>query len=203
MRRLVFVSLIALLYGVAAADTIVVSPTGPLSIQAAIDLANDGDIVELLDGIYTGDGNRDILFRGKAITVQSQSGDPTACIIDCEGNYRDNHRAFTFAHYEGLDSVVGGLTITGGYHGWSGGIYCPLGDPTIRDCRFIGNTGSEGAGLCVKGPAEIIGCWFESNTSTSHGGGASACSMYGYIATFRECTFVNNTAGQYGGAFRC
>jgi len=189
--------------GTATGETIVVSPDGPLTIQAAIYLTWDGDIVELTDGIYTGDGNRDLTFFGRAITVRSQSGDPTSCIIDCEGSDAENHRGFIFENVEGLDSVVEGLTITGGYDDWSGGIYCPSGDPTISNCRFIGNTGSEGGGLCVWGPAEIIGCWFEGNHSTGCGGGVSACCMFGPTATFIECTFVANTAGMYGGAFRC
>lgn len=189
--------------GMVAAETIVVSPDGPLTIQAAIDHATDGDVVELLDGIYSGDGNRDIVFQGKAITVRSQSGDPTACIIDCQGSDGDYHRGFTFEQDEGLDSVLEGLTVTGGYHSWSGGVYCGLGYPTISNCRFIGNTGTEGGGLCVWGPAEIINCWFEDNLATTNGGGASACCMFGPTAIFRGCTFVSNTAGMYGGAFRC
>ena len=194
---------VAILAASAAAETYVVEPWGPLSIQDAIDQCVDGDVVELMDGVYTGDGNRDIDFLGKAITVRSQSGDPTSCIIDCEGSDTENHRGFVFSHNEGLDSVVANLTITGGYHGWSGGILCSNGDPTVSNCRFIGNTGSEGGGLCVMGPAEIIGCWFEGNHATYTGGGASACWVFGPAPTFFECTFVANTAGMYGGAFRC
>ena len=39
----------------------------------------------IADGTYTGEGNRDIEFKGKAITVRSASG-PESCIIDSEGN---------------------------------------------------------------------------------------------------------------------
>ena len=41
------------------------------TIQAAIDDANDFDTVIVLPGTYTGAGNRDIDFLGKAITVRS------------------------------------------------------------------------------------------------------------------------------------
>ena len=59
--------------------------TGPYpSIQAAIDAARGGDTITLSDGVYTGPGNFNIDLRGKAITVASTSGDPRACVIDCE-----------------------------------------------------------------------------------------------------------------------
>ena len=44
------------------------------TIRAAIDSASTGDIVELADGTFTGSGNRQIEFLGKAITVKSASG---------------------------------------------------------------------------------------------------------------------------------
>jgi hypothetical protein len=85
--------------GTAAGRTITVDDDSPAdfdNIQAAINDANDGDTVVVLPGTYTGDGNRDIDFRGKAITVRSTDpNDPTvaaATIIDCNGTKEDPHR---------------------------------------------------------------------------------------------------------------
>jgi hypothetical protein len=46
------------------------------TIQSAIDDAVNGDVVIVADGIYTGAGNRDIDFLGKAITVCSENESP-------------------------------------------------------------------------------------------------------------------------------
>jgi len=65
-------------------DTIHV-PFDQPTIQAGIIAASDDDTVLVADGIYTGEGNRDIDFLGKLITVQSEHG-AESCIIDCEGS---------------------------------------------------------------------------------------------------------------------
>ena len=55
-------------------------------IQAAIDAAIDGDTIIVADGTYTGLGNKDLDFKGKAITVISKNGAENT-IIDCEGGW--------------------------------------------------------------------------------------------------------------------
>jgi len=79
------------------------------TIQAGIDSAAAADTVLLSDDVFTGDGNRDIDFKGKAITVRSESGDPTLCIIDCEGTSGDHHWGFKFTTDEGSTSVLEGV----------------------------------------------------------------------------------------------
>jgi len=58
------------------------------TIQAGIDSATTGDEVVLANGVFTGDGNRDMDTGGKAVVVRSESGDPDSCIIDCQGRSR-------------------------------------------------------------------------------------------------------------------
>ena len=105
-----------------AARTITVDDDGPAdfnTIQAAIDDSNNGDIIVVYPGTYTGDGNRDINYHGKAITVRST--DPNnvdivaVTIIDCNGTEDDPHRGFYFRNSENSNSVLDGLTITNGY----------------------------------------------------------------------------------------
>lgn len=96
------------------------------TIQAGIDSAATGDIVLVADGTYTGDGNRDLDFGGKAIVVMSENG-PELTIIDCEGSPGDYHRGFYFHSGEGPASVLRGFTIKNGripYPDDGGGILC-------------------------------------------------------------------------------
>jgi hypothetical protein len=123
-----------------AAAAILVVPYFWPTIQAAVDDAADGDSVWVFDGVYTGDGNWNIDFNGKAITVRSASG-PENCIIDCRGNLLNARRAFIFQNGEGADSVVEGFTIKRGFTYPGGAIYCNFGSsPTIRDNIFLDNT---------------------------------------------------------------
>ena len=69
-----------------------------------------GEEVLVADGVYTGAGNRDLDFGGKAITLRSAAGDPSACIIDCE----QQGRGFYFHSGETAPSVVQDLTIRNG-----------------------------------------------------------------------------------------
>jgi hypothetical protein len=130
---IISVAAVLTLSSMARAETYVIDPHGwgdyP-TIQAAIDAAVAGDVIELTDGLFLGAGNRDIDYQGKAITVRSASDDPESCVIDCQGSFADPHRGFYFHSGEGSDSIVRGITITHGStldtcpgcHG--GGIYC-------------------------------------------------------------------------------
>jgi pectin methylesterase-like acyl-CoA thioesterase len=89
--------LVLVVAGTAFGTIYVISPDGlgdyP-TIQAAVNAATDGDIIELTDGTFTGDGNRDIAVPSRPITIRSQSGNCTDCVIDCQGNARAEHRDF-------------------------------------------------------------------------------------------------------------
>ena len=69
------------------ARVITVDDDGPAdfnNIQAAIDDSSDGDTITVADGTYQGSGNRDISYKGKTVTVQSENG-PQNCIILPQG----------------------------------------------------------------------------------------------------------------------
>ncbi len=107
----------------AGALTRVVAPDGGgeyPTIQAAIDASDSLDVVELLDGVFAGPGNRNLDFGGRTITVRSRSDNPRACVIDCEGDgaaVGEARRGFLFQSGEGPAAVVRGVTITRGISG--------------------------------------------------------------------------------------
>ena len=58
------------------------------TIQAAIVAAADGDSIFLGDGTYRGAGNRQLEIFGKALSILSESDDPTTCVFDGEDQWR-------------------------------------------------------------------------------------------------------------------
>jgi parallel beta-helix repeat protein len=147
------------------------------TIQAAIDAACDGDTVIVRDGTYTGAGNRDLDFGGRAITVRSENG-PDNCIINAQGNESEPHRCFNFHSGEGEDSVVDGFTITGGYSVDGGGIYCESSSPTITNNTITANTAiGHGGGIrCYYSSPTITNNTITANTAQRSTGGAIYCS---------------------------
>jgi len=195
------------------------------TIQAAIDDANDGDVIIVKPGTYTGPGNRDIDFKGKAIIVRSTDpNDPNiiaATIIDCNGTQVDPHRGFKFVSGEDGDSVLAGLTITNGYapeelfdmipseyHSAGGAIFCYRSRPTVTMCSILGNVAQSPGSF----PGEYIGmgggicCWWASptiskcsisyNSAADSGGGIYSESS---IATIVDCNISYNSSPRGGG----
>ncbi len=190
------------------------------TIQAGVDSAAAGDTVLLAIGTYTGPGNRDIDFLGRAITVTSEDGRDVT-IIDCQGL----GRGFIFHNSEGASSILSGVTIKNG-HGFDGGaVQCVDGSsPTLGNCTFSGNTAQRsGGGMdCRLASFPVVtDCIFSNNTAFAGGGilwqpGAalSTDSLWGggmmwshgavlstdNSATFTNCVFSGNSAYLAGGA---
>ncbi|WP_167320865.1 right-handed parallel beta-helix repeat-containing protein [Desulfosudis oleivorans] len=183
----------------AFAATINVQPGG--SIQAAIDQAVSGDTVLVADGTYTGTGNLNIDFNGKAITVISENG-PTACIIDCQSS----GRGFLFDSNETSDSLLSGFTITNGSADDGGGISCDYGaSPTIENCIIQDNSASDdGGGICCEnGAAPVIkNCVIQDNTSGDDGAGVYGQDS-GTNPSLINCIITNNHADSSGGGTGC
>lgn len=165
------------------------------TIQAAIDGVGGGETVELTDGVYSGDGNRNLDFHGKSITVRSDEGNPETCIIDCEGVAR----GFVFQSGEGSASAIEGIAVVNGSAYYGGAIRLTEGSsPSIRNCWFTDNAGSVGGAVyCNDCSPAWDRCTFEGNTATI--GGALLCQT-GAHPEFTYCTFSHNSAATEGGA---
>jgi hypothetical protein len=192
------------------AATIVVNPQGTgdfATIQAAVVGADPGDVVELADGIYTGIGNRDIDFLGKAIAVRSQSGNPNTCVIDCEGL----GRGFFFHSGEGPHASLVGVTVTNGQATGAdnlarsgGGAHCRYSSsPTITNCIFSNNRADyAGGGIALAHGASpsINYCEFSENFA-QYGGGLFAIDQCSPVIT--NSLFRGDSAEQHGGGVYC
>ncbi|MDM8522467.1 SBBP repeat-containing protein [Desulfococcaceae bacterium HSG8] len=175
------------------------------TIQAAIDAASDGDTVLVADGTYTGTGNKDLDFKGKAITLRSENG-PGNCIIDCE----NNGRGFNFHSGEGGDSVVSGFTITNGSADHGGGIYCSYSSPSIINCTIGRNSvnggddevwGRGGGIYCAYASPIITNCTISENSDEFCTGGGIYCTNSSPIIT--NCTISEHDIGGGGGGIYC
>jgi len=211
MKRLVtLVMVLAVLWTVTSAATIHV-PADQTSIQAGIDAASTGDTVLVAAGTYTGSGNRDIDFGGKAITVRSADG-PGTTLIDCQGSEFERHRGFRFHSGETAAAVLQGFTIMNGNAPgdvapapWpmGGAICCDNSSPTIANCRFVSNHAINGGGgvAVVWGAHPLIkDCEFRLNT-TVYGGGLYC--WKNASPSVQHCVFDQNAATTHGGGADC
>lgn len=177
------------------------------AIQEAIDAAEYEGTVIILSGTYSGEGNRDLDFKGKTITVRSTDPNDSSIVaetvIDCNGSETDPHRGFVFNNYETRQSIVAGLTITGGYNETGGGIFFGKSTaPTMINCIFSENQAyCGGAVYCYNANPELINCEFINNSSAAAGG-----ALYCYVdyvecdSVLEDCLFQGNTTIYNGGA---
>lgn len=182
------------------------------TIQAAVDAGFDGTEIRLLPGTYTGAGNRDIDFHGKAILLQSFYDDPASCLIDCQASSADRHRGFYFHSGEGSGARVRGVTVCHGYaagyddvEAFGGGaVFCDASSPVLENCIFRDNRAEDtarttrgGAVSCRGSNARITDCRLESNRAKC--GGALSCRGGGAVVV-SGCTIAGNQASESGGA---
>jgi len=172
------------------------------TIQEALDDCVDGEEIIVRDGVYTGAGNKNLSFLGKALTLRSENG-PQHCILDCEGA----GRGFVFNDGEEAASIVDGFTIVNGSmddrrpEGTGGGILCENhSSPSIFNCVITGNSADWGGGIYCKDYSSptIANCSVMGNSADWAGG--IYCD-YKSDATIKDCTIKDNSARFVGGIY--
>ncbi|MHC4528332.1 MAG: right-handed parallel beta-helix repeat-containing protein, partial [Planctomycetota bacterium] len=168
------------------------------TIQAAIDAADDNDVIIVAQGTYY----ENIDFGGKSITVISTDpNDPNVVggtVIDANGS----GTVVTFPDAASAVCVLSGFTVTdGNSSGNGGGILCRNGAISINNCIITGNSAAENGGGIASGSAELTlaGCTFSQNTAYGSGdGGGGMFTEYGRLM-LTDCRFSENGAANSNG----
>ena len=183
--RILITLLIGALFAEAGLCATINIPADFPNIQIGIDASSDGDTIIVADGVYSGNGNRDITFGGRQIVLKSANG-PANTVVDCQGDQWNPRKGFLFLN-EGRATVLDGFTIINGSTGpycleySGGGVYCES-SPTIRNCVIRDNTNREnsclysgGGGMfCFLGSPLVVNCVFENNLSDDFGGAVNS-----------------------------
>jgi len=150
-------------------------PSGYPTIQEAIDVAQDGDIVLVEPGTY----HENLIFRGRNITVVSTEGRDVT-IIDGD----DDGRVVTFENGEDESCVLSGFTIKDGTSEYGGGIACLDSSPTLENLKIRHNVA-------------------DSNNNGNWGGGVAFYSSSSCLRNSKIC--YNTAQGAYatGGGICC
>jgi predicted outer membrane repeat protein len=196
------------------------------TLQGAIDAATDGDEIWIKAGLYalaaTINVDKAVAlyggFAGHESKKDKRDSEINVTTIDGQN--------MVLCFYVTADAIFDGLVITRGYvdgysdYPWCGGGICSIGDPTIANCSFIGNSagidgggihslgnatitncsfignrGSRGGGIYSIGDSTIIDCSFSGNYSDSQGGGIFSRGN----ATITDCSFIGNEGSDGGG----
>ncbi|MFC1572520.1 right-handed parallel beta-helix repeat-containing protein, partial [Candidatus Eisenbacteria bacterium] len=186
--------------------SVIVKPDGTgdyTDIQTAIDAVYDEYTIALTNGVFTGEGNRNLDFGGRGLLLTSVSGDRDSCIIDCEGDTLNPCRGFHFHNDEDSTAIVQALTIQNGFVSDSldqisgGAILCRGASPSIVDCVFRNNTAILGGALaCSSATPDVSLCLFTENVADSLGG---AIHLLKSSAPMEFCVLDSNAAA-WGGA---
>ena len=159
------------------------------SIQAAIDFADDGDIIIVQQGIYD-----EINFLGKNVTVTSTNpADPNVVkqtIIDWEEEILNLYPAVRFLGTETDDCTLSGFNIKGPIYGYDYRITTDHTHATIKHCLLEGIV--SGWGEIIRGHDGIISnCIFADPVQTAISIIHFPLPINRCHGLFTNCTFIN------------
>jgi hypothetical protein len=172
--------------------------TAAATIQDALDLATDGDLVLVTNGIYDTGGfaasgsNRVYLTDG--VTVRSVNG-PTVTIIQ---GYQvpDTTNGLTAVRcaYVNDGAILSGFTLTNGAtldFNDGGGVNCTSTNALITNCVVVGNAATLGGGSFS---GTLIDCVIDGNHANQTGWGGGV--LLGHLV---NCLVIRNGADYTGG----
>ncbi|MCH2139202.1 MAG: DUF4988 domain-containing protein, partial [Phycisphaerales bacterium] len=202
-------------------------PGDSATIQGAINLAGNGDLIIVADGTYTENLNT----NGKSLTIRGSNdrgidsviidADQNGSALTCANGESPTFQDITFVNGSGTSVLLGDEPNT-----WGGGLYCWNSSPSFVNCNFGFNSATvSGGGAYIDGAlseVDFVGCdfgfnqseWggglyvengivninggvFGTNTATEAGGGMYAWTDAEIIV--QNCSFENNGADAGGG----
>jgi hypothetical protein len=168
-------------------------PTEAPTVQAGIDSAVAGDEVTIACGLYLEHGIR--LKSGVDLT--GETGQPECVTIDAQQLDR------VLSGVAVSDIRISGLTLTGGYHVSSAGLYLAAATGiTVDGCILqsnVAHTAGGGGMVCNASSGILIAnCRFENNEAMIDAGGG-AMFIGGASGAISHCAFSGNRAVQGGG----
>lgn len=168
--------------------------TAATNIQAAVDVAVDGETVLVADGTY------------QPASGRASAGDPTAIVVDKAITVKSvNGRDVTTISghlagrsvYLGTNAVLNGFTVVDGTAGSGGGVFCET-NAVINECLIRDNdVGLYGGGVYGGIVSNSV---LRDNYSASGGGGTYASELYGCVV--RDNFSVGDGGGMEGGRAR-
>jgi len=190
------------------------NPISPCrTVQYAVDVADEGDVIKVTSGVYTGvntyGGLAQVVYVSKTVTIRggytttnwtTPDPDINPTTLDAQGQGR-------VLYITGdISPTVEGLYITGGDAAGlgGGGMYIITATATISNNRVLSNTACWGGGLCLyHSDATLSRNTISSNTAEgahlSWGGGGLY--LYYSNATLNGNTVTSNTAHYGGGLY--
>ncbi|MEP4807166.1 MAG: right-handed parallel beta-helix repeat-containing protein, partial [Luteolibacter sp.] len=191
-----------------------------ISLDTAFEATLPGDTVWIAEGTYTpsGTADRDDYFvfpTGARVYGGFPAGggdfasrDAAAHLTELSGKRGTNPDANHYHVATAVDldrtAFIDGLTFRDGNadglvtsaEDSGGGLYLSNCTLTVRDCRFVENSGDNGGGLFIAGGAPLVAnCLFEENEATDGGG----IFLSNTAATLLNCRVRANTAAFGGG----
>jgi len=164
------------------------------SIQSAVTMSSDGEVIRVLDGTYIENVKIDksLTIKGVGPTKTRVDGNKAGPVFTIGGI---NHNAHV---------TLADMTIQNGAADYGGGIF-NYGTAMITGCTITDNTAQTGGGgIYNEGTAIISGSTISGNSAGSHGGG-----IYNYnwttdhmtdgTLTIADSTISGNKAGDHGG----
>jgi len=172
------------------------------TIQAGIDSAIAGDVVEVACGFYY---EHDLLMK-TGVALRSEAGQADCAILDAQ----QLGRGILCVDVD-ASTDIDGFTVTGGVttgsefpDSFGGGLCCLNGSPMVANCDFVGNAAyGEGGGAACIGTASptFTNCNFTDNAVYGNGSGGGLVCWDAASVTFLHCQFSGNSSSVGGGLF--